>query len=497
MDISHIGMLFAPLPLFFMALGTFLGITVGAIPGLTGSMLISLSLPLTFSMTPMNALVMLIGMYVGAISGGLISATLLRMPGTPSSIMTTLDGYPMARGGQPARALGFGITASFVGGCIAWVFLVALSRPLSELATKFGPFEIFGLVMMAIVLIASVSEGSLIKGLISGFLGMLVAIPGVDPAGGSLRLTFGFQDLTGGFGLLPVLIGVFAVGQIIADIADIDRKGELLSVRGRGMFLGLADWTRNMGNMVRSSLIGTWIGILPGVGANIASIIAYTTTKNLSKAPERFGKGAEEGIIASESANNASVAGALIPLIAMGIPGSVIDAILLGAMTIHAVTPGALLFSNNPELVVAIMGSALITNFMMFGMMLFGAVYIAKLTQVPRSRLLPIILLFCLLGSFALTNSMYDVWVMLAFGVIGFAMERCKVPLGPFVIGLVLAPIAEPGLRSGLMITDGDILPLFTNPISGLFMAVCFFMVIWQGHGEIKRRRKSRETPDG
>ncbi len=487
---SAIGALFSPLPVFFMALGTFLGITVGAIPGLTGAMLISLTLPLTFSMTPMHALVMLIGMYVGAISGGLISATLLRMPGTPSSIMTTLDGYPMARGGQPARALGFGISASFFGGCLAWIFLVALSRPLSELATKFGPFEIFSLVLMAIVLIASVSEGSLLRGIISGLLGMLVAIPGVDPAGGSLRLTFGFQDLTGGFGLLPVLIGVFAVGQIISDVADIDRKGELLAVKGKGMFLGLNDWIRNMGNLVRSSLIGTWIGILPGVGANIASIIAYTTTKNLSKTPERFGKGAEEGIIASESANNASVAGALIPLIAMGIPGSVIDAILLGAMTIHAVTPGALLFSNNPDLVVAIMGSALVTNFMMFGMMLFGAVYVAKLTLVPRARLLPIILLFCLLGSYAVTNSMYDVWVMLGFGVIGFCMERCKVPLGPFVIGLVLAPIAEPGLRSGLMITGGDILPLFTRPISGLFMAICIGMVIWQTRAEFKRRRK-------
>jgi putative tricarboxylic transport membrane protein len=491
MDIlSAIGALFGPVPLFFMALGTFLGIVVGAIPGLTGTMLIALSLPLTFGMTPANALALLVAMYVGAISGGLISATLLRMPGTPASVMTTLDGYPMARAGQPARALGFGISASFFGGCLSWLFLVGLSRPLADLATKFGPFEIFALVMMAIVLIASVSEGSLLKGLISGFLGMLVAIPGVDPAGGSLRLTFGINDLSGGLGLLPVLIGVFAVGQIIADACEVDRKGELISVRGKGIFLGVKDWTRNMGNLVRSSLIGTWIGILPGVGANIASIIAYTTTKNMSKTPERFGKGAEEGIIASEAANNASVNGALIPLIAMGIPGSVIDAILLGAMTIHAVTPGALLFVNNPDLVVAIMGSAFIANAMMFFMMVFGSIYFAKLTQVPRSRVLPVILLFCLLGSYATSNSNFDVWVMLGFGVIGFALERCKVPLGPFVIGLVLAPIAEKGLRSGLMITAGDIMPLFTRPISGVFMALCLGMVIWQGYGEYKRRKR-------
>ncbi|MEX2617842.1 MAG: tripartite tricarboxylate transporter permease [Alphaproteobacteria bacterium] len=491
MDIlSAIGALFGLTPLFFIALGTLLGIVVGAIPGLTGTMLIALSLPLTFSMTPANALALLVAMYVGAISGGLISATLLRMPGTPASVMTTLDGYPMARSGQPARALGFGISASFFGGCVSWLFLVGLSRPLADLATKFGPFEIFALVMMAIVLIASVSEGSLLKGLISGFLGMLVAIPGVDPAGGSMRLTFGFQELTGGLGLLPVLIGVFAVGQIISDVCEVDRKGELIRVRGKGIFLGVRDWTRNMGNLIRSSLIGTWIGILPGVGANIASIIAYTTTKNLSKTPERFGKGAEEGIIASEAANNASVNGALIPLIAMGIPGSVIDAILLGAMTIHAVTPGALLFVNSPDLVVAIMGSAFIANVLMFFMMVFGAIYFARLTLVPRSRILPVILLFCLLGSYATSNSIFDVWVMLAFGVIGFAMERCKVPLGPFVIGLVLAPIAESGLRSGLMITAGDIVPLFTRPISGVFMAICVGMVIWQGYGEFKRRGK-------
>jgi putative tricarboxylic transport membrane protein len=490
MDIlAGVSTLVAPTQLFLILIGTFLGIAVGAIPGLTGTMLISLTLPLTFSMQPLPALVLLISMYVGAISGGLISATLLRMPGTPASIMTTLDGYPMARSGHAARALGLGISASFFGGCVSWLFLVALSRPLSDFSARFGPFEKFSLVMMALVLIASVSSGSLLRGLIAGLLGMLVAMPGVDPALGGLRLTFGVSVLDAGFNLLPVLIGVFAVGQIIGDAIEIDWKPtKLHAVRTRDILLSVPDWLRHMGNLVRSSLIGTWIGILPGIGANIASIMAYTLARRASKAPEKFGYGSEEGIVASEAANNASVGGALIPLIAMGIPGSVIDAILLGAMTMHAVTPGTLLFRNSPDLVVAIMGSMLIANVMMFAIMVVGARHIARLCTTPRSRLLPLILLFCVVGSYAFSGNMLDVWVMLAFGVVGFMLEKCRFPLGPFVIGLVLSPIAETSLRSGLMISAGSAAPIFTRPISAVFIAVSVALLVWQLRDEFKRR---------
>lgn len=475
--------------LLMLLLGTGLGIVVGAIPGLTGAMLIALTLPLTFYMTPFNAVVLLVSMYVGAISGGLITATLMRMPGTPAAVMTTFDGYPMARAGRPGRALGLGITASFVGGLIAWVVLLTITQPLSILATRFGPFEYFTLIMMAMVLIASVSEGSLVKGLISGLLGMLISMPGVDPASGMPRLTFDWYVLNGGLQLLPVLIGTFAVSQIIADALDIGKVTQNSKVDSRGVLMSLADLRRHAVNMIRSSFIGTWIGILPGIGASIGSVVAYTAAKNISKTPEEFGKGSEEGIIASEAANNATVGGALIPLIAMGIPGSVIDAILIGALTIHSIQPGPTLFLTNADIVWGIIATCLLANIVMWLMMTSSVRYIARLIYLPRSYVLPVVIVFCVVGSYALNNTMFDIWVMLGFGVIGFLLERAKIPLGPFVIGFVLAPLAEEKLRSGLMMTAGDISPIFTRPFSLTFTLAAIVLLVWPLYNDWRRRR--------
>lgn len=475
--------------LLMLLLGTGLGIVVGAIPGLTGAMLIALTLPLTFYMTPFNAVVLLVSMYVGAISGGLITATLMRMPGTPAAVMTTFDGYPMARSGRPGRALGLGITASFVGGLIAWVVLLTITQPLSILATRFGPFEYFSLIMMAMVLIASVSEGSLVKGLISGLLGMLISMPGVDPASGMPRLTFDWYVLNGGLQLLPVLIGTFAVSQIIADALDIGKVSQNSKVDSRGVLMSLADLRRHAVNMIRSSFIGTWIGILPGIGASIGSVVAYTAAKNMSKTPEEFGKGSEEGIIASEAANNATVGGALIPLIAMGIPGSVIDAILIGALTIHSIQPGPTLFLTNADIVWGIIATCLLANIVMWLMMTSSVRYIAKLIYLPRSYVLPVVIVFCVVGSYALNNTMFDIWVMLGFGVIGFLLERAKIPLGPFVIGFVLAPLGEEKLRSGLMMTAGDITPMFTRPFSLAFTLAAVVLLVWPLYNDWRRRR--------
>ena len=295
-------------------------------------MLIALSLPLTFSMSGEQALVLLVSMYVGSVSGGLITATLLRIPGTPASIMTTLDGYPMAQRGEAGRALGLGIGASFIGGMIAWVFLISLAAPMAQLSLKFGPFEFFSLVMVAMVLIATVGGRSAVLGLFAGFLGILAAMPGASPATGVARWTFGVHELDDGLKLLPVLIGLFAVNQVIAELLRLNETIERVPAASGRLLLKFATWKRHMANLIRSSLIGTWVGILPGIGANIGSVMAYSAAKSASKKPEAFGSGSEEGIVAAESANNATVGGALIPLVAMGIPGSVIDAILLGAL---------------------------------------------------------------------------------------------------------------------------------------------------------------------
>ena len=476
-----------------MALGTSLGVMVGAIPGLTGAMLIALTLPLTFSMGGESALVLLISMYVGSVSGGMITATLLRMPGTPASIMTTLDGYPMAKQGKPGRALGLGVVASFVGGMISWGFLVALAAPMAAWSTKFGPFEFFALVMMAMVLIASVGGNSLMKGLLSGFLGILATMPGTAPATGQLRWTAGVHAMDDGFKLLPVLIGLFAVNQIIRDIVHLDEPMEKIELKRDGMFLSLKDWLKNLTNLVRSSVIGTWIGILPGIGANVGSVVAYAAARSMSKTPEKFGHGSEEGIVASESANNATVGGALIPLIAMGIPGSVIDAILLGALVIHGLQPGPLLFEQNPEAVYVVMGTMFLANIFMLAFMLVSLGWLSKLASIPRAYLLPAILTCCVIGSFALGNRMFDVWVMLGFGVFGFALERMKIPLAPFVIGFVLAPIAEEHLCAGLMQTGGSYWPLITRPISLIFCVVAVLLLSFSIAQHIKTKSKSSD----
>lgn len=488
--ISSISTLATVPALSLMMLGTALGVMVGAIPGLTGSMLIALSLPLTFTMSGEHALILLISMYVGSVSGGLVTATLLRIPGTPASMMTTLDGYPLAQQGEPGKALGLGVSASFIGGIVSWFFLVLLSGPLAELSMTFGPWEFFALVLMALVLIASVSSESLSRGLLAGSLGILVAMPGADPASGRIRMTLGMHELDDGFKLLPVLIGLFAVNQVIHEILTLDQSVTRLRVSRTGLFLKLQEWKRHSANMLRSSLIGTLIGILPGIGANIGSVVAYSAAKTASRDPEKFGQGSHEGIIASEAANNATVGGALIPLISMGIPGSVIDAILLGALVIHGLQPGPLLFEQNPEVVYIIMGTMLVSNVFMFFLMMFTVQWLAHLASVPRAVLAPLILTFCVIGSYALGNRFFDVWVMLAFGIIGFGMERLHLPLAPFVIGFVLAPIGEEHLAEGLMQTGGVWTPLITRPIAGSLTLIALLLFLTTIFRHWKRTRR-------
>lgn len=463
----------SPQLMLMMAVGTLLGITVGAMPGLTGAMLIALSLPLTFSMNGETAMVLLVSMYVGSVSGGLVTATLLKIPGTPASMMTTLDGYPMAQKGEANRALGLGVFASLVGGIVGWLFLLLVSAPLAKLSLQLGPFEYFSLVLVALVLIASVSGKSLSKGVFSGALGLLLAVPGTNPANGQPRWTGGIAELEDGFKLLPVLIGLFAMSQVFAEARKPKgKKGENAIEATGSSFEGiLAALTQGI-NLIRSSVLGTLVGILPGVGANIGSVIAYSTAKSFSKKPETFGSGSEEGIVASEAANNASVGGALIPLFAMGIPGSVIDAILLGALTIHGLQPGPLLIEQNPTLFQTLLIAVLLSNILMFAAMAGTAKYLVRLAKLPASILLPTIITLCVLGSFALANRMFDVWVMLAMGGLGILMNRLRLPLAPFVIGFVLAPIAETRLTEGLMQSGGSWLPIITRPVSASLLVV-------------------------
>ncbi len=479
----------APEPLFFIVLGVLAGIIVGAIPGLGGAMLIALLLPVTFYMDSLMALMLLVSIYVGSVSGGLITAIMLNMPGTPSAVMTTLDGHPMAASGRAGRALSLGIMASFVGGLVSWIFLAVLSPPLADFALRFGPYELFTLVLMALVLIATIAEGSLIKGLLIALFGMGVAMVGTDTSSGVSRLYFGIEPLNAGFRLLPVLLGVFVISQIIADVLKEERVVEESQGALNEFFPSGGDVRKHGANSVRSSLIGTWIGVLPGVGSAIAAIVAYTTTKSFSKTPENFGKGEEAGIVAAESANNASVNGALIPLITLGIPGSVIDAILIGALVIHDLQPGPLLFQNSPDIAYGVIAAALVANFVMVAVMFLGVRPIAKIATVPNAYLYPSIIVCCVIGTYSLGNNLTDVWVMFAFGVIGFLFRKGGYPVGPFVLGYILAPLAERELRSGLMLYDESIVPLFTRPISLFFIVLTVILAAWPF---VQARRKAK-----
>jgi len=481
--------------LLFLLGGTALGIVVGAIPGLTASMLIALTLPLTFQMDSVNAVTLLIGEYVGGISGGLITAILLRMPGTPASIVTTFDGYPMAQSGRAERALALGILASVVGGVISWFFLAGMSPALARFALQFGPWEYFALIMMALVMLASLTQGSLVKGLLAAALGMAFALPGIDSSIGQPRLTFGSSALLSGFGLLPVLIGAFAISQILREAAAPLRAVKAPAMPGSRLPIAWSD-ARTFGpNMLRSSVIGTWIGLLPGIGANIAALVSYTTTRQLSREPEKFGTGHEPGVVAGETANNASVGGALIPLITMGIPGSVTEAILIGALTIHNLQPGPLLFQNAPEVAYGIIAAYLVANVMMLVLMWSAVRYIAMISQLPRAGLLSTILVFCVIGSYAVNNSFVDVWVMIAFGVIGLGLELARVPLGPFVIGFVLSPIAEEQLRASLMMSDGRVIEILQRPYALLFLLLAFLTLLWPVAASWLARRRATPSP--
>lgn len=484
----------SPLPLLLILGGTAIGIVMGAIPGLTGAMLIALLLPVTFYMEPFHAVVSIVGVYVGSVSGGLITAIILRMPGTVSNLMTMLDGHPMAQEGKARRAIELSVAASVVGGVVSWVVLATLAEPLSLWATRFTPFDYFALVILALAFVVTLSEKAILKGLLAAALGFLVALPGIDPSSSQARMTFGYLAMNGGIQVLPFFVGMFAFGAVLSDIykgvcETIPReKGNM----DEGPSIQLSDARTHGRNLVRSSLIGTGVGILPGIGSNIASVVSYSLAKAFSKTPEKFGKGSEEGVVASETANNAAVGGALIPTLALGVPGSLVDVLLLTALTIHAIQPGPLLFVNSGDLAYGLIAAYLIATFAMAAFVLMAGSWIATIARIALYYLLPIIIVASVVGAYALEGTNISLWVMLVFGILGFIMERLEYPLAPFAISFVLGPIAEAKLRVGLQITAGDWSPLYTQPIPLTLFALSIVVLILP---ILKPARKSAKQP--
>jgi len=465
-----------------MLLGTVAGLLAGGIPGFTIAMAVVLTLPFTFGMEPMQGLATMIAVFVGGLSGGLMSGILTGIPGTPSSVATTFDGFPMARNGRPGLALGLGVWSSFFGGIISAVLLVSLAPQLARVGLEFGPWDYFALVVFALTITASLSGENLIKGLIAGTLGLLVATIGEDEINGVARFDFGIDALQQGFAFLPVLIGLFAFSQLLSDIQDTHKARQSLSIDKRSIRIEhrraamevLKRWT----NLLRSSLIGVFTGILPAAGSSISNILAYDQAKKASREHAEFGKGAIDGIVAPESANNATAGGSLITMMALGIPGDIVTAVMLGALLIHDVVPSPSFISDEPVLAYGIFLAFFVANFLMLGMQSFTLKIFVLVTRVPMYTLASVILAYCAIGVFALHNVEFDMWVLFFFGIIGYAMRNLGFPLAPMILGVVLGRIAELNLSRSLATSD-DWTLFFLRPWSMFFVVLSVFSVLF------------------
>lgn len=489
---------FTPACMLLIVWGVVMGIIFGAIPGLSATTAIVLCLPLTYKMTDIQGMALLVSLFIGGISGGLISAILTHVPGTPSSVATCWDGYPMTAKGEGVKALGVGVVFSFLGTVFSIIVLIFLAPTLARVAIQFGAYEYFAVAVFSLTMLASLSEESITKGLISGLVGCIFATVGMDPVSNVKRYTFGYRKLLMGFNILPVLIGLFAITEIIASVerAKTEKSFTRIDVNMsgvKGFGFSLKEFLSQKWNFLRSACIGTLVGILPGIGASTSNVLSYTIAKKTSKYPEKFGTGIIDGVVASESANNAAIGGAMVPLLALGIPGDSVTAILLGGLSLHGITAGPMLFTENVELVYAIFAAMILASILMLVLEFFGLRGFAKLLGIPKYYLLPSIFLFCVIGAFCLHNNMFDVWSVLLFGCIGYIFIKLSIPASPFILGFIIGPLAEINLRRGLQLSKGSFIPFIQSPIADFFFVLCVVSLVFsiRNHRKDNVRNKS------
>ena len=467
--------------------GVALGIIFGALPGLTATMGVALLLPLTFSMTATAAFSAMLGMYVGAIYGGVITAILVGTPGTVAQVATVLEGPALTAKGESKKALELSTWASFIGGMFSCIVLVTLAPMLAKVATAFGAAEYFAVAVFAMAVVATLTSKAIIKGGIAALIGCFLSTIGSDPISGELRSTFGFIQLFSGLPLVSVLIGLFAVGQIALTmekffanpiemgVAPISRTG--LSFKEL--------WGFRI-PLLRSSIIGTIIGIIPATGVGTAAFLAYADAKGRSKNPEQYGKGCLEGISATESANSAVIGGGLIPTLTLGIPGDIVMAIMLGALMIQGLVPGPLLFQQHTVVVYSIFSALIVANLFMLFMGLFSIRWMAKILLVPTGVLMPAVIALCVVGGYAINNSTFDLIIVGIFGVVGYLLLKIEIPQAPLLLSMILTPIAETNFRRALVISDGSYGIFFTSPISAFLLALAAFVIIRMALKEIR-----------
>ncbi|WP_274423343.1 tripartite tricarboxylate transporter permease [Chelativorans sp. YIM 93263] len=463
--------------LFNIAWASLLGIVVGALPGLTATMGVALLVTLTYKMPPDQAILCLMALYVGSIYGGSRSAILLAIPGTPASAATTLDGFPLARAGKAGMAMGIATTSSALGTLVGIVFLALIAPWLAEFALRFGSYEFFWLALFGVLISGRLTSiDNPLKGYIAGILGLLAAMIGMESLHAYQRFTFGISGLGGGIDLIPAMVGAFGFAEILVVMKQ--RVTPTLVTSNDRVLPRLADITRYWRTTLRSGFVGTIAGIIPGVGEDIGSWASYAAARRKSKEADQFGKGSVEGLVAAETGNSAVIPGAMIPTLTLALPGSAAAAVLIAAMFIHGIRPGPMLMQENPEFLYQIVGILLLSTvaITIFGLSLTKL--LVRVLLVPREKLMPVVYVLCVVGSFAITQRMFDVYVMIAFGLIGFVLRQMRYPMAPLVLGIILGELLDINLRRGLHITDGDVSPFFTRPISAVLCTVIVLTLV-------------------
>ncbi len=468
---------FTPLNFLLLACGVFGGIMIGALPGLTSTMGVALLLPITYGMKPESGIVMLLGIYCGAIYGGSISACLLNTPGTPASAATTLDGHPMAKRGEGARALTISTISSACGGLISGILLILIAPVIAKFALKFSATEFFALAVFGLSIIVSISNKSIAKGLGAGFLGLLLATVGLDDITGALRFTFGNSSLTTGFELIPAMIGLFAISQVFLRIEN-NARGEVVEQKKYSVIPTKSDLKTIATTATWSGVLGAFIGAIPGTGGDIAAFVSYNIAKRTSRNPEEYGTGCPRGIAASEAANNGTTGGTLIPLLTLAVPGDSTTAVLLGAFTLQGLQAGPTLFTQHADLVNTIFVGFMVANVLMLILGLVLMRFYVKALNVANWFITPAILILCVVGSFAINKSYFDVIVMFAFGILGYFLTKMKVPVSPIVLAFILGPLAEKNFRRALLISRGKYTVFFTRPLTVILFVLAIISLL-------------------
>lgn len=466
-----------PINLFYCFLGVLIGTLVGVLPGLGPVAAMSLLLPATFHTTPVASIIMLAGIYYGAQYGGSTTSILINIPGEASSVMTCLDGYQMARQGRAGPALGISAFGSFIAGTLGILGLILVAPPLVDFALKFGPPEYFSLMVLGLTILTFLTSLSMIRALMMAAFGLFLGTMGLDNISGLARFSFNIPELLDGVGLVPLVMGLFGISEVLLNI-ELKVKREVFATKVKGLLPTSDDWAKSIWSILRGTVIGFFLGALPGGGAIIASFVSYAIEKKVSPYPEKFGQGAIEGVAAPESANNSAAQAAFIPLLTLGIPSNVVMAMLLGALIIHGVTPGPLLLSQHPELFWGVVASMYVGNALLLALNLPLIGVWVKLLKVPYSILFPIIILFCLIGSYSINNSSIDVLIMLIFGLIGYFMRKLSLEPAPLVLAFVLGPMLETALRQSLIKSKGSFSIFFTRPISATCLIIALALLV-------------------